>query len=276
MKTLSPQQIKFFETFGFLAFPRLVADLIQTMSDEFEQIWTRHGGGHNHQPHDGKARSSIVPFIDQSESLCTLLDDPRILAIGRSLLGDDFNYMGSDGNFYVGDTGWHSDGWHPKQVHLKVAFYLDPVKRDTGCLRVLPGSHLPGDRYSERVQGIYKCPEFFGLECRDVPAVPLESQPGDVLVFHHNIKHSAFGGSNRRRMFTINLCQRYADDALGDLRSYVESFSRFWIDRVYGEKMTRTATPERRIHLEQVSAHDGHLAELSRRARASMPEPSRS
>ena len=40
----------------------------------------------------------------------SLIDDPRIHALATTLLGDDFNYMGSDGNYYVGDTGWHSDG----------------------------------------------------------------------------------------------------------------------------------------------------------------------
>ena len=26
-----------------------------------------------------------------------------------SLLGEDYNYASSDGNYYVGDTKWHSD-----------------------------------------------------------------------------------------------------------------------------------------------------------------------
>lgn len=43
----------------------------------------------------------------------------RINAIATQLLGEDFNYMGSDGNYYVGDTGWHSDGWHPELATSK-------------------------------------------------------------------------------------------------------------------------------------------------------------
>lgn len=42
-------------------------------------------------------------------SLCGLLDDARVDGIFASLLGDDYVYLGSDGNFYVGDTRWHSD-----------------------------------------------------------------------------------------------------------------------------------------------------------------------
>src|SRR5262249_41206291 len=152
----------------------------------------------------------------------TLLDDTRILAIAYSLLGEDFNYMGSDGNYYVGDTGWHSDGWHSEIRHIKIAFYLDPVTRDTGCLRVIPGSHLIQDEYAQRLQRqAGKTQEQFGLSGREIPAVALETQPGDVVCFNHNTKHAAFGGGTRRRMFTINLCQRFPEERLQDLRNYI-------------------------------------------------------
>ena len=102
----------------------LMADRIDEITEAFEAVWSERGGGHNGQPHAGEARSCIVPFIDQSAALSSLIDDPRIHALATTLLGDDFNYMGSDGNYYVGDTGWHSDGWHPKgrPQHLKIAF----------------------------------------------------------------------------------------------------------------------------------------------------------
>ena len=50
-------------------------------------------------------------FPDESEYLSSLLDDPRIHDIAAGILGDDFNYTTGDGNFYVGDTPWHSDGY---------------------------------------------------------------------------------------------------------------------------------------------------------------------
>jgi Phytanoyl-CoA dioxygenase (PhyH) len=274
--TLTEQQIGFFETFGYLAFPGLVTDRIDEISREFDAIWAANGGGHHGQPHDEKLRSCIAQFIDLSERLSSLLDDPRIRGIGVSLLGDDFNYMGSDGNLYAGDTGWHSDGRHTEGLHLKLAFYLDPLTRETGCLRVIPGSHLPSDRYTEALhQQIGRSLEHWGVPGRDLPAVALETQPGDVVCFNHNTKHAAFGGSGRRRMFTMNLCRRYPQERLAELRDYMSGGARFWVERGYGEAMIRTAGPERMRHLEQVLANDGHLAELSRQARARMAEPSR-
>jgi len=274
--SLTEQQVCFFKTFGYIGFPGLLADRIDEIIGEFEGVWKARGGGHAGQLHDGQKRSCIVPFIDQSERLASLIDDPRILSIATSLLGDDFNYMGSDGNFYAGDTGWHSDGWHSSIRHIKLAFYLDPLTRDSGCLRVIPGSHHTTDTYARMLQEqTGKSQERWGLAGPEVPAIALETQPGDVLCFNHNTKHAAFGGSGWRRMFTINLCQRYPESQQEELRKYIGGAARFWIDRAYGDAMMRTAGPERQRHLEQVMANDGHLAELSRKARETMPEPSR-
>lgn len=273
---LTDQQLAFFDTFGYLSFPGLMADRIDEIIHDFEALWASRGGGHHGRPHDGKARSCIAQFIDLHERLSTLLDDPRIVGIAKSLLRDDFNYMGSDGNYYAGDTGWHSDGQHPEQLHIKIAFYLDPLTRDTGCLRVIPGSHRIGDRYADALQQqVRKSQELWGVDGRDLPAVALETQPGDLVCFNHNTKHAAFGGSPRRRMFTMNLCQRYPEGRLEDLRKYLSGGARFWVERGYGEAMIRTAGPERMRHLEQVLANDGRLAELSRKARETMAEPSR-
>jgi hypothetical protein len=273
---LTEQQVRFFETFGYLAFPGLLDDIVEEIIREFEAVWAARGGGHHGGAHDGKRRSCVVPFIDQSVRLSALIDDPRIHGIAESLLGEDFNYMGSDGNLYAGDTGWHSDGQHPEIRHVKLAFYLDPLTRETGCLRVIPGSHRMGDRYADSLQNeIGRSQELWGIRHPEVPCVALETRPGDLVCFNHNTKHAAFGGSGRRRMFTINLCQRYPEHQLEDLRKYISGAARFWIDRAYGEAMVGSAGPERMRHLEQVMANDFHLAELSRAARERMAEPSR-
>ena len=278
MTPLTPQQLAFFETFGYLGFPGLLADRADAIIAAFDDVWAHNGGGHNGKPHDGKARSVVVQFLDQNEYLSTLLDDPRVHDIATSLLGDDFNYMGSDGNFYVGDTRWHSDGYGGRggPRHIKIAFYLDPLTRDTGCLRVIPGSHRLGDPYAEDLERDTKNSDtIWGLPGSQVPAQALETKPGDVLVFNHDIKHSAWGGSDRRRMFTMNCCQRYPEDKLDHLREYLGHASRFFLERTYADAVLRTATPERMVHLEQVMANDGHLPELSRQRRAEMAEPSR-
>ena len=104
----------------------------------------------------------------------------------------------------------------------------------------------------------------------------LESQPGDVVVFNHNIMHSSFGGSSKRRMFTMNLCGHCdTQEQIDDLKGYISGHDRFWMESMHGEIMKRTASPSRMKHLIQVEQNEGHLAGLSAKARERMPERAR-
>ena len=278
MKTrtpLSEEQMSFFDTFGFLYFPGLLADRIDRISEEFDAIWADHGGGHNGKPHDETQRSAIFPFPDRSEYLSSLLDDPRVHDIASSICGEDFNYTSGDGNFYAGDTQWHSDGYGTRPVlTFKMAFYLDRITRDTGALRVIPGSHRVGDPYADAIEAkLARSGPGFGVPGDQVPAQALEISPGDIGVFNHSIKHASYGGSGHRRMFTMNFSERWPDDKLQELRGTLVKEARFWTDRIHGEAMVRTASPERMVHLEQVRENDTHLAERVRELKKTMKEP---
>lgn len=265
---LTEQQITFFDTFGFLCFPGMVTAELPWIYEGFDDIFKQV------PEHDGTRRT--IAGTDSSEKLCRLLDHPKVIEAASSLMGEQFNYLGGDANYYVGDTGWHSDGWHNHGLFVKMAFYLDPVTRDTGCLRVIPGTHKVGSEWVEEVRKVSRPEENFGVAGRDIPAVPLESQPGDVVVFNHNLHHAAYGGSSRRRMFTLNL-SRHADTAtdLSELRGFINSAARFWVTQTHSDMMRRTASPERMRHLAQVMENEDELPELVRQAKASMAEPAR-
>ncbi|MEZ4622910.1 MAG: hypothetical protein R2867_46465, partial [Caldilineaceae bacterium] len=141
---------------------------------------------------------------------------------------------------------------------------------------VIPGSQHYGDRFAEALQANLRgAAETLGIPGNQVPAIALASNPGDVVVFNQNTKHSAWGGSNRRRMFTINCTARYADDEIPLLRNEVAALARFWIDSVYGEAMISTATPARMVHLAQPLAQQDHLTKEVQRAKQTMKEPAR-
>jgi hypothetical protein len=162
------------------------------------------------------------------------------------------------------------------RIFYKLALYLDPLTRDTGALRVIPGSHRYGDSYTEALQNTLRTSqESLGIHGSEVPAVAIETTPGDVAVFNQNTKHSAWGGSKRRRMFTINCTARYTDEELPYLHNEISAFARFWVDSVYGEAMLRPAGPHRMVHLRQVLEHQDHLVEEVQKVKATMKEPSR-
>ena len=253
---LTKEQSRFYDTFGFIKFPGLFRDDVDDITNAFEEVFQtvfRETG----REHDFQQRSSIAPFSDLSEYLSGLLDDPRMDGIVSSILGDDYGYSGSDGNYYVGDTKWHSDHLPTDPYHsLKVAFYLDPVRADSGCLRVIPGSCYWGDKFTNAVNEVVPVstasrPELWGLHGSEVPGYAIESDPGDVLLFNHKLKHSSWGGGDLRRMFTYNFEQHFPDDLMGSLRGMLVSHRETGNSAPYGEALMRTAGPERMKHLRQ-------------------------
>ena len=85
--TLTEPQCAFFETFGFLVLPGLMAEELPWIYEGFDDIFSRLP-----ERHDGTRRT--IAGTDSSEKLCRLLDHPKIVGALSSLLGDDFNYSG--------------------------------------------------------------------------------------------------------------------------------------------------------------------------------------
>ena len=271
MKTvqkLSQHRLDFFDTFGYLAFPGLFNDCIDKIIEEFEDIWVKSG-----RTHDKINRSALIQFPDQSKYLSSLLDDHRIHDIASSICCEDFTYFTGSGNYYVGDTSWHSDGYNQRPVKsIKLAFYLDPVTTNSGALRVIPGSHRNKESFGDLLES-HLTSDIFGMTGDQIPAVALESNPGDVLVFNHRIKHSSWGGSDARRMFTMNFTERYPNHLIADLKDFLSGEARFFLDRMHGTEMIKTATPERMHHLEQVRENDTHMADVVKELKKTMKEP---
>ena len=117
-----------------------------------------------------------------------------------------------------------------------------------------------------RVHGIDPNRSFddFGVEPRDFPgSVALETNPGDLVVFNHDIYHASFGGSSKRRMFTMNLIKHAESEAdRQDVRSYVTRHSPGGHKQIvgagmYSTIMLATAGPERMTHLSELKTiHD--------------------
>ncbi len=209
---LTDRHVVFFQTFGYLHVPGYFADDIGWILEEFESAWR----SCTTLSHDGSKRT-IFPstFVGATPRLAALIEHPLMISVCTSLLGPGYGFQGGDGNFYSGDTGWHSDAfgvWPEKTTvrHLKIAFYLDHLTRETGALRVIPGSHHDGDRYCTTLEA--EVPPWLpnrvmNIEGPDVPCVAIESRPGDLVCFDHRTKHAAFGGGARRRMFATNWMQ---------------------------------------------------------------------
>ncbi len=234
---LSQKQKQFFDDFGFLTLPGLMGVEVPWIIDEFERVFA--GAG---LQHDGTSRTSLATFIERSDRLCSLLDIPKVNGLLGDLLGEDYNYLGSGGELYVGDGLWHPDCHVAPVLQVKWAMYLDPLTPETGALRLVPRSHLQGWEGNLDTQALW------GIEMEEVPCAVMDNQPGDVIVFNLKTLHNALGGGNRRRMLNILACSPCRTGTEMDfLRSRLPAHR----DRLRWDLMRETATPERMRHLDQ-------------------------
>ncbi len=115
---------------------------------------------------------------------------------------------------------WHADGgWIKDQIepyYLKVMIYLDPLRRDNGALRIIPGSHrsllheslLP---FSEASSPGGSC-QYFGQRGIDVPSHAIETNPGDVVFFNNWLFHAVYGKVHPRRAIIIKFVSMPRND----------------------------------------------------------------
>ena len=223
--SLTPQQVDFFQTFGFLSLPGLFADSIEDITSRFDQAFITHKDSVVEKvvdTHYMKLRKILPKFLERSTEWATLLDDPRIEGIFSSILGEDYIYHGSQGDIFTGDTYWHSDLYdlYTKYQHIKIALYLDPMGVDSGAFRVLPGSHYLGDKYGKSL-GMHKIAnqERFGLSDTEIPGVAVPTKPGDVLVFDYRLKHATSKTPHIRRMLSIFGCRNVIEADIPELGS---------------------------------------------------------
>ena len=114
---------------------------------------------------------------------------------------------------------------------------------------------------------------MFGIAPRDFPGnVALETNPGDLVIFNHDTYHSAWGGGQRRRMFTMNCTRHYHtehDLELGRNYLRVHTPGGYKVDTgagMYFPLMLDTADEQRMTHLAQPARiHDELFPEFARK-----------
>jgi hypothetical protein len=217
---LTQDQIDHFETFGFLVCQQIftsgeIDQIIQAVETVFATA------------HTSDASHSVFwedNFIERNQHLIKLIEDDRVYLAMQDLIGDDFLYMGSEGMRGLDRGGpvhhWHADSdWSLEKLNykrIKAMIYLDPLKKETGALRVIPGSHrLTFHEALRPFQEAHTSPDptFFGLDGADVPAYVVETVPGDMVFFNQWLFHAVYGQSGRRRNIVLKFADRPTTDA---------------------------------------------------------------
>lgn len=211
---LTQGEINHFDTFGFLVH-RQAFDVAETeaLRAEFEAVCTRLLG---HAPGAG----DVVweqPFVELSPLLSRMVEDDRVYGPTQDLLGEGMLWAGSEGMWgfdTLADHPWHADGgWVPEQEtthRLKVMIYLDAQRRDTGALRIIPGSHrsalheslLPFADVADDDD-----PRYCGVRGTEVPCHAIETDPGDIVFFNNWLFHAVYGKVHPRRCIVLKFME---------------------------------------------------------------------
>jgi hypothetical protein len=227
------------EFFGFVKLPGFFSKEFHQILRSFDRIMEQHT---QEFPHTGEERSLFWQCADSDEFLCSLMAQERLQRIVQTLMGDNFLYTGSSGNYYAGNTGWHSDDIF-QHKRIKVSLYLDKLDASNGALRVIPGTHRPTDYNFKFLSMIGTSTKNFGVHGSEIPAVVIDIEPGDIIIFNQNLIHSSWGGNEKRKMISLNFHEKYTSERMAFLENYVEEMARFMKPRVFGDALLKSADP---------------------------------
>ena len=218
---LTDEQIGFFETFGYLVlrqcFNRAEMDDItqQTESLLAELCDDAHGETQMESP---------VGCVEHRPALAWLIDDDRVYQPLVQLLGEDMVWGGSEiqrsSDDEPAEHWFHCDRRNCIDLNLtwaKCMLYLQPMTKDTGALRVMPGSHVPA--YARRLMPIDQLhidravQTLLSVRPRDLPCEALETTPGDLVIFNQFLFHGVFNKRPNRSYIAIKFIQKPATAA---------------------------------------------------------------
>ena len=205
---LSEDQLQHFETFGFLVLKNALAPgEVQTLreeSDRRSEEASRYVRFDGTKSRDMSALGSTTPFT------ASLFEDDRLAGVGEQIFGE-LICANATAHRYVGDSEWHYDAGGYDAYGIKFAIYLDPVRADSGALRVIPGTHkrpfhdqvAEFDPVGPRWSRAAATPEEKQRALAGIGSIPCyvcDSDPGDIVAFDLRLYHASLGGCVDRRM----------------------------------------------------------------------------
>lgn len=143
----------------------------------------------------------VVPTMHGDTPFASSLvaDDARFWQASHYFLGGMTVPTNSEAVCYRANSRWHCD-MNADVQGVKYIIYLDERSADSGRLQVMPGSHL-SEPWAAFWEHMSQDPHRQGMpvDWREwpIPAYEIDTEPGDVVVFHSNLLHASAGGGIR-------------------------------------------------------------------------------
>lgn len=264
--SLSQQQKDFFHLFGFLHIPGLFAEEISLLQSKFDQYFVDCKEDIIQWDKIGYSRKILFSFMERESALINILTGNKIFGLMRSLLGKDFVYLNSDANIFEGDTYWHWDsfGSLTDVLQVKMALYLEPLTKESGALRFLPGSHYIGGKYNRKISEelLETEGEILSLPRDKVPAFAVETNPGDAVIFNFQCKHATCFQQHDRRLICMNFIEKIEDSNKTKLKESVAFAKKaLGINSIYNPLLVNTMDADKKHHLQPILNCDSYYNE---------------
>jgi hypothetical protein len=200
--------INLFNIFGFVKLDKLLINDNEKLIKAFE---------YNINHYSKNVNDYIPSAMEYLSIFVNIILNKKIHTILNKIFNKKYYYNGSDSKIYSTDTNWHCDR-KTKNLHLKVAIYLDKLDKTNGCLNVLPGTNHTSDIYSsilsKNVIPLFQGPGGFKndfLNDKEIPYISIENSYGDIVIFDLGLYHSAFNNQYNKKMICMNYAENYDD-----------------------------------------------------------------
>jgi ectoine hydroxylase-related dioxygenase (phytanoyl-CoA dioxygenase family) len=220
---------------------------IARISDALDQLHeegVRHGRSFRHgnlfynvtrEANNGEPLVRMVQWPSYHQPLLNSVRlDPRFAALLDALIGEDLKQIINQVHWKVrgslGDFAWHQDSRSRRPesayrnlgtAYVQTGLAIDPHTRRSGCMRIIPRSHLRGDlnmdssRKALGTEMTDAALEKIGLSAAD--AIDLTLEPGDLALWSPYLVHgSGKNSSAHKRRLYINGYVRAADCDRGE------------------------------------------------------------
>lgn len=156
--TLTPQQIEFFHTQGYLCLDTITTpEEVARLRDAYDRIFAQRAGREEGNqfdlagPDEDEKTASLPQILNPRKyapELAGTLYEANGLAIARQLLGPDAAYGGDHAIFKPAHSGaatpWHQDEayWNPDLNYNSISLWmpLQEATLENGCMQFIPGS----------------------------------------------------------------------------------------------------------------------------------------
>ena len=160
---------------------------VEALSQEFDRLlgdaFVRSQAARQLREGTGTVTFQYAPMMCERTPYSLILLD-HFAVIAADLMGRAVLPGRAKGTWYEGNTGWHRDSL-ADITSIGMVAYLDPLRADSGALRVVPGSHARPDQSLPRPG--------------DDVGIAIATTPGDVIAFDEHLIHGSTGGSVRRQ-----------------------------------------------------------------------------